>query len=576
MRYMGSKRAHFKEYYPVIEKFRQPGQVWVEPFVGGANSIDKVPGLRFANDLHPHLVAMWKALQDGWEPPDEVSEFEYNRLKKLALKGHPPDPLLGFVGFGCAFGGKWFDTYARDDTGVNYAAQTKRTLQKQIAAMPKNEVFFFNGSYDKVPLPPNSFIYCDPPYAETAGYSVGGFDHRRFWKWANAMVAQGHTVLVAEYTAPPDWVPIWQKAVKGRLSSVQVTQSVEKIFTRAMTYDEEAANEYYNPPLHKLYTLKQVLHFLAPACRSDESHIVIDNLRATASTRWLAISAPINIPFDIKPQAQPLAKAIKIADDINAPVVTSMTKAGKLTIKANKFSAHIECVSDHDLMQPIQPSGELVPNAGQIFKAFEMLIPFISEDELRPELKGVYIGNNSCYAVSNVTFAQYWTGVPMRTSVIVPEEFVKMIVQLGEEPESIQLSQNSITFWFHGERRVTTALIEGDWPIERINAALDAPCNPVPIGDEFFEALDAVNAFTDEKESIYIYPDYITSSVEDEHGARVDFATGAPHRVIMTSHYLEKLQGVATGIDWSRYPQACTWRGERMRGVTLGRSVNIN
>ena len=40
--------------------------------------------------------------------------------------------LTGFVGFGCSFGGKWFGGYARNAGGTNYAAQSKRSLLKDM------------------------------------------------------------------------------------------------------------------------------------------------------------------------------------------------------------------------------------------------------------------------------------------------------------------------------------------------------------------------------------------------------------------------------------------------------------
>lgn len=572
MRYMGSKRAHFKEYYPVLEPFRQPGQVWVEPFVGGANSIDKVPGLRIGNDLHPHLIAMWRALQDGWEPPGEVSELEYNRLKKIALRGAAPDPLLGFVGFGCAFGGLFFDTYARDDYGDNYALQTKNSVLKQIQTMPKDEVVFFNCSYEELPIPPNSFIYCDPPYADTAGYSVGGFDHRKFWKWANRKVAEGHTVFVAEYISPPDWVPIWTKKVRGKLLAMdRLSNSAERIFTRAMAYDEDAAREYYDPPLHKFYSLKQVLHFLAPACRDEESHVIIDNLRATASTRTLTISAPINIEHDIKPQAVPLTRAIKIAEASRAPVVTSLTKAGKLSVKAGKQTTFIDCATDYDMAQPIKPMGDVVPNAGGLLQAFKVLLPFISEDELRPEQHGIMIANNSCYAVSHIMCAQYWTGIPVKKSVVVSRDFVKMVVGLDEEPEAVQVSDNTVTFWFYGERRITSTLLDTEWPIDKVDALLGTPGNPVQIPEDFFEGVEALNNFSEDDQQILIYPDKMATHVEDEIGSKVEIATGAPQMVVFTAYYLYKLRASVTHIDWSMWPKPCIFKGDRLRGVIVGR-----
>ncbi len=69
MKYMGSKNRHAKELLPIILKDRQPGQWYVEPFVGGANMIDKVDGNRIGADSNEYVAALWKAISDGWVAP---------------------------------------------------------------------------------------------------------------------------------------------------------------------------------------------------------------------------------------------------------------------------------------------------------------------------------------------------------------------------------------------------------------------------------------------------------------------------------------------------------------------------
>ena len=49
MKYVGSKNRLSKDILPLILKNRKPGQWYVEPFVGGANLIDKVDGNRINN-----------------------------------------------------------------------------------------------------------------------------------------------------------------------------------------------------------------------------------------------------------------------------------------------------------------------------------------------------------------------------------------------------------------------------------------------------------------------------------------------------------------------------------------------
>jgi len=232
MKYMGSKARHAKELLPIILANRKFGQCYIEPFVGGANMIDKVDGLRIGSDAHPHLIALWRAVSDGWEPPTEVSETEYAEARKANLV----DALTGFIGFGASYSGKWWGGYARGDkpdgTPRNYAAESCRNIMKQAPNL--RGVEFHNLKYQDLEIPPQSIIYCDPPYAGTTGYKTGSFDHAEFWQWCDARHDEGHTVFVSEYTAPDHWQCVWQKVVNNTL--VRDTGSktgVEKLFTRA-------------------------------------------------------------------------------------------------------------------------------------------------------------------------------------------------------------------------------------------------------------------------------------------------------------------------------------------------------
>jgi len=227
MQYMGSKNRHAKELLSIILKDRQPGQWYVEPFVGGANMIDKVEGNRIGNDYHPHLIALLKAIADGWEPPTIVSE----ELYKFAKISSVISADIGFIGFCCSFGSKWFGGYARNKIGTNYAATNARNLIKQAPNL--KGVDFRCGSYLDLDIPNNSIIYCDPPYQGTTKYSTGGFDYDVFWQWCGDKVDEGHKVFVSEYNAPDDWNCVWQKKVSANFDSGREggVERVEKLFT---------------------------------------------------------------------------------------------------------------------------------------------------------------------------------------------------------------------------------------------------------------------------------------------------------------------------------------------------------
>lgn len=235
---MGSKNRHAKELLPIILKDRKEGQWYVEPFVGGCNMIDKVDGLRWGNDYNVYLIAMWKALQNGWLPPEFVSEEDWRKIREN-MDEHPKE-LVAFVRFGCSFGADWNGGYARNvrkdkpnaeilnRTTKSYCLQSKRNILKQMPSLVG--VKFTDLSYDEMDVPTNSIVYCDPPYAQTTGYVDGTFDHAKFWQWCRDKVIEGHKVFISEYNAPEDFVCVWEKKVPVKLGGREAKQGVEKLF----------------------------------------------------------------------------------------------------------------------------------------------------------------------------------------------------------------------------------------------------------------------------------------------------------------------------------------------------------
>lgn len=225
---MGSKNRHAKGLLIIILKDRKEGQWYVEPFVGGANMIDKVDGLRWGNELFKPQAELLMELEKGWIPPLDVTEEHYYDVR--SNQQDYPDHYLGYVGFQLSYGAVYFSTYRRDKTGKrNYSHEAYRNVTKQAPFL--KGVKFTNLSYDEMSIPANSIIYCDPPYAKTTGYKTGGFDHVKFWQWCRDKVKEGRQVFVSEYNAPDDFVCVWQKKVNNTLAKdTGSKQGVEKLF----------------------------------------------------------------------------------------------------------------------------------------------------------------------------------------------------------------------------------------------------------------------------------------------------------------------------------------------------------
>lgn len=224
MKYMGSKNRHAKHIIPIL--MENHSGWYIDPFVGGANIIDKVPTeKRFGSDNHFFLIAMWNGLLDGsFVPPDFISETEYQDIRQ-----NETDPaLVGYVGFN-SFGGKWWGGYRRDKTGKrDYWLEHKNNLLKQLPNL--KGVIFKHKSYLDLYIPKGSTVYCDPPYANTTKYTTH-FDHDLFWEWVR-VTSRTSRVFVSEYQAPPDFKCVWSKAVNNTLvKDTGSKQGVEKLFT---------------------------------------------------------------------------------------------------------------------------------------------------------------------------------------------------------------------------------------------------------------------------------------------------------------------------------------------------------
>ena len=226
MKYMGSKNRHAKEILAVIP--RQRDQIWVEPFVGGANVIDKVDNLRIGADINSYLIIMWKALQYGWIPPENISEDEYYSIRDLYNYKMWQPALYAFVGIACSFGAKWWGGYARSKTR-NYCRESRDNVLRQIPKL--QNVHFVCADYRHLYIPPKSLIYCDPPYMNATSYHPR-FDSRLFWQWCDRKVREGHRVYVSEHTAPSDWKCIWDKTVSYSVKKEAITKGIERLFTK--------------------------------------------------------------------------------------------------------------------------------------------------------------------------------------------------------------------------------------------------------------------------------------------------------------------------------------------------------
>lgn len=226
MKYLGGKQRLGKHLSPVLhELFEEynkthdvPLDCYLEPFCGSLGVLKHMTDLGvpvYASDYHPDLICMWKGVQDeSLVFPESVSEEEYLASKQ----SESPNALKGFIGFGMAFGGRFFGCYSQkylNGKKEDFCKEMRNSLNR---TRPKITNVDFSCKDYRDWKPKNAFIYCDPPYRYNKypikyrkgvkQYDV--FDNDEFWNVVREW-SKDNFVVVSEVSAPDDFKEIWSQ-----------------------------------------------------------------------------------------------------------------------------------------------------------------------------------------------------------------------------------------------------------------------------------------------------------------------------------------------------------------------------
>lgn len=239
---MGSKSRIAKYIVPIIQSYidKNDTDKYYEPFVGGANVIDKIKSSqKYGSDLNGYLIALLQHVQNGGKLYDTVSKELYDRAKKAYKLGDTTqfeDWQIGNIGFLASFNGKWFDGgYAKSGYEKTKSGERFRDYYREASDNLRSQSLNLKGisfrQCDYRRVNPNGFvIYCDPPYANTTKYANSAkFDYDEFWmimkKWS-----ENNIVIVSEENAPSDWKCIWKQEICRSLNASSKSKSTEKLF----------------------------------------------------------------------------------------------------------------------------------------------------------------------------------------------------------------------------------------------------------------------------------------------------------------------------------------------------------
>jgi DNA polymerase III sliding clamp (beta) subunit (PCNA family) len=297
------------------------------------------------------------------------------------------------------------------------------------------------------------------------------------------------------------------------------------------------------------------------------THFHIAQGRITGFNGIMALSSPIELDVDARPQATTFANAVMKCDDAEA-VSIHMTKAGRLSLNSGKFRALIPCIDADFSMQEV-PDGQDIDVGPEFMNAIRAVEKFQGIDASRPWALGILFHKQSTFATNNVVFVEYWHGHQMPFDMQIPTVAVKELLRINQTPIRVTASQNYIKFHFEGDRWLRTALIAQGWPENAIEL-LDRTFEYKPIPEGLFDGLTTLKPFLEADEKIFFREGQISTAATDEAGSH--YQVDVPDGPCFSYKVLDLLRD-AKQVDFSPHPDPCGFTADGMRGMFMGLRV---
>lgn len=242
MKYMGSKSKYCKYIVPILQESINKNniKIYIEPFVGGANVIDKIDcKIRIGFDKNKYLIALLEQSKNDFSKiPKICSKEDWNKAKDiyrgLSSNTELQDYEIGAYCFLASYNNGGFSRgFANSKDGRNYYNEAYQNLSKQSSNL-KNIIFNCK-CYEEIDLSifKNCLFYLDPPYKNTKTYGYKNesmFDYDFFWDWVRKL-SKNNVVFISEQSAPKDFSIVWEKEVIRSTNKNNNFKAVEKLFT---------------------------------------------------------------------------------------------------------------------------------------------------------------------------------------------------------------------------------------------------------------------------------------------------------------------------------------------------------
>jgi site-specific DNA-adenine methylase len=200
MTYQGSKDKYANRIVPLLNQFRQVGQVYWEPFLGSGSIMQHMTGPRIGTDVMTDLIMLWQeVINNTFLEPAYITKEQYDDL----MTSTEPSALRAYAGFFWSFSGMFNKGYSPEFFEQSHSFHKMRLRAKKLQGVTLRSTDYRSiGSRGML-------IYADPPYFGTTSYrGAPAFNHKQFYEWCAIKVLAENTLIISEYWMPTSFIQI--------------------------------------------------------------------------------------------------------------------------------------------------------------------------------------------------------------------------------------------------------------------------------------------------------------------------------------------------------------------------------
>lgn len=262
--------------------------------------------------------------------------------------------------------------------------------------------------------------------------------------------------------------------------------------------------------------LLDALKFISAAQHSEgttlQTHCRISGGTIVGFDGGLTIGRYIEKGLNVCPHTNTLIAALSKCTE--AVSITELD-SGRLSVKSGKFRALVPCAAYDDIpaSEPDTPCATLTDDLKAALRA---VVGLADPSAAEPFACGVLMQANTVVTTNRFVLLEAWHGIDLPPGLLIPKPAVLAICKHEKPLTQFGFSHNSATFYFADDSFIKTQLYMNDFPNYHKIINIDSNPKPLPVG--FYEALDSITPFAEEKRVYFRGGKLCTHSV-DELGA---------------------------------------------------------